>query len=107
MVLGVLTRQHLLEALAAEGQGALVSAATQREVPRVGPDMDLAVAFELLKRSNGTPLLVFEGDRLLGMVTFENLVEFISVARAGGAPDPVEPPGAGQSDLAPERHRQP
>lgn len=107
MVLGVLTRQHLLEALAAEGQGALVSAATQREVPRVGPDMDLAVAFDLLKQSNGAPLLVFEGDRLLGMVTIENLVEFISIARAGGAPDPAEPPAAGRSDLAPDQRRQP
>jgi Zn-dependent protease/CBS domain-containing protein len=87
-VLGVLTRQQLLAALAAEGQGALVSGAMNRNVPRVPPDMDLVHAFGLLRATDGTPLLVFEGELLVGMVTLENLVEFISVARAGGVPEP-------------------
>ena len=85
-VLGLLTRRRLLAALASEGKDAIVAGVMEREFPRVPPDADLTKALDLLKSKTSTPLLVFEAERLIGMVTMDNLVEFLSVARAGAAP---------------------
>lgn len=85
-VLGLLTRRRLLAALASDGKDAIVAGVMERDFPRVPPDADLTKALELLKSKASTPLLVFEAERLIGMVTMDNLVEFLSVARAGGAP---------------------
>ena len=85
-VLGLLTRRRLLSALASEGKHALVAGVMERDYPRAAPDEDLTHALELLKGKASAPLLVFEADRLIGMVTLDNLVEFLSVARAGAAP---------------------
>jgi Zn-dependent protease len=85
-VLGLLTRRRLLAALASDVKDALVAGVMDREFPRVSPDADLTRALELLKGRAAAPLLVFEAERLIGMVTLDNLLEFLSVARAGGAP---------------------
>ena len=85
-VLGLLTRRRLLAALASEGKDAIVAGVMERDFPRVAPDADLTKAIELLKSQASSPLLVFEAERLIGMVTLNNLLEFLSVARAGGAP---------------------
>ena len=85
-VLGLLTRRRLLAALASEGKEAIVAGVMERDFPRVTPDADLTKALELLKSKASGPLLVFEAERLIGMVTLDNLLEFLSVARAGAAP---------------------
>ena len=87
-VLGVLTRRQLLASLASEGKDSLVAGAMTREFPAVAPGDDLAQALDLLKAFGSVPLLVFEQDRLVGMVTLDNLVEFLSVARVGAASPP-------------------
>jgi Zn-dependent protease/CBS domain-containing protein len=85
-VLGLLTRRRLLAALASEGKDAIVAGVMDRDFPRVRPDADLTKAIELLKSQASSPLLVFEAERLIGMVTLNNLLEFLSVSRAGAAP---------------------
>lgn len=85
-VLGLLTRRQLLSGLASQGKEALVSEFMSREVPRVAPGDDLTLALGLLRGKSTGPLLVFEGDRLVGVITLDNLLEFMSLARAGGLP---------------------
>jgi CBS domain containing-hemolysin-like protein len=48
---------------------------------QVAPTTDLEAVLQHLQSDPSTPLLVVEDGVLRGMVTFENLAEFIVVAR--------------------------
>jgi Zn-dependent protease len=75
-VTGLLSRGRLLRALAAEGPDGYVASAMDREFPRLAPDMDLSEAAGAL--TGGTNCaLVFEDERLVGMLTAENLSEYL------------------------------
>lgn len=74
-VTGLLSRSHLLRALAAEGPDGYVASAMDRDFVRLDPEMDLAEAAGALAGSSCG--LVFEQDRLVGMLTAENLSEFL------------------------------
>lgn len=74
-VTGLLSRSHLLRALAAEGPDGYVASAMDRDFIRLAPDMDLAEAAASL--GGASCGLVFEEDRLIGMLTSENLSEFL------------------------------
>jgi Zn-dependent protease len=84
-VIGLLGRNALLRALAAEGPDAYVSTAMDREYPILSPDMDLAEALPQMAQA-GSCALVMEGDRLLGLLTTENLSEFLMLRRFGMEP---------------------
>lgn len=75
-VAGLLTRTALLRAMAAEGPDGYVAGAMDRDFARLTPDMDLADAVPFVA-GNVTCALVFEGERLVGMLTAENLSEFL------------------------------
>jgi Zn-dependent protease len=75
-VMGLLTRPALMRAMLREGPDAYVAGAMDRNFPRVPPDMDLATALPLLSAA-GSSALVMDGDRLVGLLTAENLYEFI------------------------------
>lgn len=75
-VLGLLTRSALVRAMLTNGPESYVAAAMDRDFLRVSPDMDLSEAMSLLSVS-GSCSLVMEEDRLLGLLTPENLSEFI------------------------------
>jgi Zn-dependent protease/CBS domain-containing protein len=75
-VIGLLTRSALMRAMLREGPDAYVAAAMNRDFPRVPPEMDLATALPLLSAA-GSSALVMDGDRLVGLLTAENLYEFI------------------------------
>lgn len=75
-VTGLLSRNHLLRALAAEGPDGYVASAMDREFPRLTPDIDLAEAAASLG-SGVNCALVFEDERLVGMLTAENLSEYL------------------------------
>jgi Zn-dependent protease/predicted transcriptional regulator len=81
-VIGLLGRSGLLKAMAQDGPDAYISGHMEREFVRVGPSMDLAEAMPLLARS-GNAALVMDGDELLGMLTSENLMEFILLRQMG------------------------
>ncbi len=87
-VIGLLSRNALLRALASEGQEAYVSGAMDREFTRLSPDMDLAEALPLMTQA-GSCALVMEDDRLVGLLTTENLSEFLVLRRFGMQPDGV------------------
>jgi Zn-dependent protease/CBS domain-containing protein len=80
-VLGVLPRDRLFAALARSGRDTYVSEAMSRDFARVSPDDDLAVALDHFS-TNKTPLLVFEDGRLVGMLTPENLSEYIMIRQS-------------------------
>jgi len=84
-VIGLLPRNALLRALAAEGPEAYVSSAMLRQYPVLGPDMDLAEALPMMTQA-GSCALVMEQDHLLGLLTTENLSEFLMLRRFGMEP---------------------
>ena len=55
-----------------------------REFPRVSPETSLTEAIPML--GGLTCVLVMEGDRLLGLLTRENVSEFMMLRRSGMAP---------------------
>jgi len=83
-VVGVLTRTDLVRGLAEHGPGAYVAGSARREFLRLAPDQDLQVAVEKTQSAPGRVGLVFEGDRLVGLLTEENVGEFFQVREAGG-----------------------
>lgn len=91
-VAGVLTRSTLLQGLAREGSEAAVLDIMVREVPVATPDADLEEILRHLQARPDLPVLVLQEGRLLGMITLENLGEFIEVARR--SPARREPSGS-------------
>ncbi len=89
-VIGLLGRDRLLRALARDGADAYISAHMDRDFLRVDPETDLA---EVMPRvaAAGSAALVMRGDDLLGLLTMENLTEFILLRRMGIQPEPRFP----------------
>lgn len=81
-VIGLLGRSGLLRAMAQDGPDGYVSGHMQRDFVRIDPDMDLAEAMPLLA-SAGSAALVMRDDELLGMLTTENLTEYILLRQMG------------------------
>ena len=81
-VIGLLGRNALLRGMAAEGPESYVSGIMDRNFTAVAPDMDLAEAMPILAEA-GTCALVMDGDRLVGLLTRENLSEFVLLRRFG------------------------
>jgi CBS domain-containing protein len=85
-VVGLLGRVALLRAMATSGPDSYVAGAMNRDFTRVSPDQDLAETIPLLSRA-GSCVLVMEGDRLAGLLTSENLSEFLLLRRFGMPPE--------------------
>ena len=81
-VTGLLSRAALLKGMAAEGPDAYVAAVMNRDFLRVSPDADLAEALPTLAEA-GSCVLVMDADKLLGLLTAENLAEFLLLRQAG------------------------
>lgn len=80
-VAGVLPRARLLEGLARTGREATVLEFMLREPVTLPPAAELETVLQHLQSDPATPLLIVDGGALQGMITFENLAEFIVVAR--------------------------
>jgi CBS domain-containing protein len=72
--------------MAATGPESYVAGAMNREFVRVSPDQDLAGTIPLLSQA-GSCVLVMEGERLVGLLTSENLSEFLLLRRFGMPPE--------------------
>lgn len=81
-VLGVLTRQALLEALARQRAHLRVIDAMDTDVPRADAVEMLDAALERLQQSRIRTMPVLERGRLVGLLTMENVGEFVSVHAA-------------------------
>jgi len=80
-VVGLLGRNALIRAMATDGPDSYVAAAMDREPLKLLPDMDLSEALPQMSKSSCA--LVMEGDRLLGLLTTENLSELLVLRRLG------------------------
>jgi len=89
-VIGLLGRTALLRAMATGGPDSYVSAAMDRSFARLSPEQDLSEAMRVVAESGGSCALVMEGERLLGMITAENLSEFLLLRKFGMQPDALE-----------------
>ncbi len=81
-VIGLLGRDRLLKAMATSGPDSYVAGAMERDFLRVEPETDLAEALSLLSKP-GACALVMEDGRLVGLLTRENLAEFVLLRQSG------------------------
>ena len=77
-VYGLLSRDALLRGLASEGPDSYIASGMAREFLRVHPDDDLREMLQQMQEAS-RPALVFDGDTFVGMVTQENLMEFMVI----------------------------
>jgi Zn-dependent protease/CBS domain-containing protein len=82
---GLLGRNLLLKALASEGPDAYVAGVMDRDFLSLGPEADLAGVLPLMAQA-GRCALVMDGTRLLGLLTTDNLSEFLLLRRFGMEP---------------------
>jgi Zn-dependent protease len=84
-VVGLLGRNLLLKSLASEGPDAYVAGVMDRDFLELEPDIDLAQVLPLMAQA-GRCALVMDGNRLLGLLTTDNLSEFLMLRRCGMEP---------------------
>jgi Zn-dependent protease/CBS domain-containing protein len=75
-VIGLLTRDALMRAMLTHGPESYVAGAMTREFMRVSPGDDLSEAAAQLTAGGGCALVI-DGGTLVGLLTMENLTEFI------------------------------
>jgi Zn-dependent protease/CBS domain-containing protein len=92
-VLGLLGRNALLRALAHDGQEAYVGGAMDREPAMLTPDQDLAEVLPLMAQSGVCALVMEGGQNLVGLLSAENLSQFLLLRRFGMEPDAHNPNG--------------
>lgn len=81
-VVGVLTRRRLLEALAEKGREGWVSAAMERSFETAAPGEDVERALARLQECRCHTLPVVDGGVLVGVLTAENIGEYLMVEAA-------------------------
>ena len=84
-VVGLLGRNLLLKALASEGPDAYLAGVMERDFLALDPDADLSPVLPMMARA-GRCALVMDGNRLLGLLTTDNLSEFLLLRRSGLEP---------------------
>ncbi len=81
-VVGVLTRNDLMKALAAHGPASRVGDAMDRAFAVTSPDEELEDAFARLRSCRCRTLPVVRGRELVGVLTTENVGEFMMIQSA-------------------------
>lgn len=84
-VVGLLGRNLLLKALASEGPDAYVAGVMDRDFLSLEPNVDLAGILPLMAQA-GRCALVMDRSNLLGLLTTDNLSEFLLLRRFGMEP---------------------
>lgn len=85
-VVGVLTRAALVRAMLNEGPEGYVAGAMDREFIRLNPEMPLSEALPRVSGPGACALVMDQEDRLMGILTSENLSEFVLLRQAAEAP---------------------
>jgi Zn-dependent protease/predicted transcriptional regulator len=83
-VIGMLGRNALLRGMAVDGPEAYVAGIMDRNFARLNPADDLNEALPMMAAT--TCALVMEGEKLVGLLTRENLSEFLMLRRVGMNP---------------------
>jgi Zn-dependent protease len=84
-VLGLLGRNALLRGMAQEGPDSYIAGYMEREFASVPPDKDLADVLPLMAHA-GACLLVMQDERLVGLLSSENLSRFLLLRSVGLQP---------------------
>ena len=93
-VVGLLTRQAMLRAMASEGPDAYVAGAMDRDYLRVSPSARLSDVVQQITSRQGSCALVFDEDTLVGMLTAENVSEFLILREIRRARDGAREQGS-------------
>jgi len=80
-VIGLLNRTALLRGMAENGPDAYIAGIMDRNFPRVKPYDDLNDALPIMAQTSCA--LVMDSDRLLGLLTRENVSEFLMIRKIG------------------------
>lgn len=91
---GLLNRTALMKAMAAEGPDAYVAGVMDRDFARLSPGMGLSDA-ALLMGQSGNCALVFEREKLVGLLTAENLSEFLVLRKIRESRGSAKKPDSG------------
>ncbi|MGH9434326.1 MAG: site-2 protease family protein, partial [Terriglobia bacterium] len=81
-VLGILTREDLMKTLAEKGSGGLIRDAMRREFQVADSHEMLEHALATLRESNARSLPVLHDGQLVGMLTMDNVGEFVMIQSA-------------------------
>ena len=84
-VVGLLSRSAILEGLAQNDPSSAVLTVMDRAVHSVAPESSMNDVLRMFQESGGKPVLVMKDGDLVGMVTLDNLAEFIELARRASA----------------------
>jgi Zn-dependent protease len=84
-VLGLLGRNALIRGMTQEGPDSYIAGYMERDYASVPPDKDLAEVLPLMAHA-GACVLVMQGDRLLGLLSSENLSQFLLLRSVGLQP---------------------
>lgn len=90
-LLGMLTRDDMVRALQQDGPGTPVLEAMRRDIPVVGARVPLRTALAALRGAAGAPAVAVEAadGRLIGLLTHQNLAEFMMVRAIRGMSPPA------------------
>jgi CBS domain-containing protein len=80
-VIGLLGRAALINAMAQQGGEAYIASVMNRDFVRLPPDLDLSDALPRMQQA-GPCALVMDGNRLMGLLTLENIGEFFALRAA-------------------------
>lgn len=107
-IVGMLPRGDLFKALRESGETALVGKVMRREFQKVHAGMPLDTALGQVQHEQGLTMPVLVDGRLAGLLTPENVGEFLMVRSALGRrsqPPPLPPPIIGMSPGLPAHGR--
>jgi len=81
-VAGLLTRRELFRALAEHGPAATVESAMRQDIPRLDPDEEVVAQHARLRTSGSQSLPVVRDGALLGVLSLDNVSEFVMARTA-------------------------
>ena len=98
-VVGLLTRQQLIQALSERGHDATVGEVARAQCFTADADENLDDVFQKMRGEECSTVPVTEGGRLVGLLTMENVAELMMISSALGE---KAVPGRSARDSAPE-----
>jgi Zn-dependent protease len=98
-VVGLLTRQRLIQALSERGHDATVGEVARAQCFTADADENLDDVFQKMRGEECSTVPVTEGGRLVGLLTMENVAELMMISSALGE---EAVPGRSARDSAPE-----
>lgn len=81
-LVGMLTRVNLLKGLSQKGSGSSVGEVMTSDFPTAGPLESVEEAFSKLQNSNSPSLAVVDVGKVVGLLTLENLGEYLMMQSA-------------------------